>query len=272
MITDVDLIDVKNLNKVILETYKTDFSDFATTSYKRRVEKAGNLMHMPSMDVLIEKVRQDKNVYESLVSNLIVETTEFFRDPSFWRMLRSDIISKFKINNTIRIWVAGVSTGEELFSLIILLKEEGLLDKTKILATEISDLALMKLKTIKFDSKSLEIAESNYERFEGKKKFTDYCIESAGEFSMKPELLANVNFQTRFLDDENIPGKYDLILCRNILLYYNASLQDKVVKNFSTSMFPNGFLAIGVKECITNTRSYSEFVEVSNEEKIYKKK
>jgi chemotaxis protein methyltransferase CheR len=272
MITDVDLIDVKNLNKVISETYNTDFSDFATTSYKRRVEKAGNALHMPSMDVLIEKIRQDKHVYDSFISNLIVDTTEFFRDPSFWRMLRNDVVSKFKINNTIRIWVAGCATGEELFSLAILLKEEGLLDKTKIFATEISELSLMKLKTAKFDTKSLEIAESNYERFEGKKKFTDYCTEVAGEFTMKPDLLANVNFQSRFLDDENIPGKYDLILCRNVLLYFNASLQDKVLKNFSNSMFPSGFLAIGVKESITNSRSFSDFVEISHEEKIYKKK
>jgi chemotaxis protein methyltransferase CheR len=272
MITDVDLIDVKNLNKAILDTYNLNFSDFATTSYKRRVEKAGNKMHMPSMEVMIEKIRQDKNVFDDFISNIIVDATEFFRDPSFWRMLRHDIISKFKTNNTIRFWVAGVSTGEELFTLAILLKEEGLYDKSKILATEISELALSKIKSYEFDTKSLEIAESNYERFEGKKKFTDYCVEKGGSYTMKPELLENVNFQARYLDDENIPGKYDLILCRNVLLYTNPNLQDKIVKNFSNAMFPSGYLAIGVKESIVGGRSYTDFVEVSHEEKIYKKK
>ena len=272
MISDIDLIDVKSLNKVINETYSVDFSDYATTSFKRRVEKAGNSLHIPTFEVLLEKIKTDTNFYERFVSNLVVDTTEFFRDPSFWRKLREEVIVKFRANNTIRIWVAGCSSGEELLSLAILLKEEGLYDKSKILATEINEFALMKIKSAVYDAKSLETAESNYERYEGKRKFSDYYTEINGEITLKSDLLTNVNFQAKHLDDSNIPGKYDLILCRNVLIYFNPALQDRVLGNFSNSLFPSGYLAIGVKESISNSRKGNEFLVVSQEENIYKKK
>ena len=272
MIADLDLIDIKTLNKLINETYSIDFCDYATTSYKRRVEKAGNKLHIPTFEVLLEKIKTDSNFFERFCSNMIVDTTEFFRDPSFWRKLREEVLSKFKSNNTIRIWVAGCSSGEELLSLAIILKEEGLYDKTKILATEINEFALMKVKNATYDAKSLETADSNYERYEGKKKLMDYYTEINGEITFNQNLLANVNFQAKHLDDSTLSGKYDLILCRNILIYFNPALQDRVLQNFSNSLFPNGYVAIGVKESIERSKNNNDFILVSEEENIYKKK
>ena len=272
MIADLDLIDIKTLNKLINETYSIDFGDYATTSYKRRVEKAGNSLHISTFDVLLDKIKTDVHFFERFCSNMVVDTTEFFRDPSFWRKIREEVLSKFKSNNTVRIWMAGCSTGEELLTLAIILKEEGLYDKCKILATEINDIALMKVKNATYDSKSLETAESNYERYEGKKKLADYYTEINGEISFKQELLSNVNFQAKHLDDQTSSSKFDLILCRNILIYFNQALQDRVLQNFSNSLFPNGFLALGVKESIERSKSNNDFIIVSTEENILKKK
>lgn len=272
MISDIDLIDVKAVNKTILETYGVNFSDYAGTSHRRRIEKSANLLHIPTVDVLLEKLKSDKNFYERFCSNLVVKSTEFFRDPSFWRKLRDDVFPKVKNNTTIRIWAAGCASGEELVSLIIALKEEGVYDKAKIIATEINDLTLLSIKETIYDSKDLETAFSNYERFEGKKKFDDYLLPVGDEFKVNPELFEKVSFQKHWLDNPAVPGKFDLILCRNVFIYFNSSMQDRVVENFSNAMMPSGFLAIGVKENLASSRKSSDFVVVSPEENIFRKK
>ena len=271
MITNVDLIDVKALNTIVQEKYNEDFSEFATTAYRRRVEKAGNDLRISSIDVLLEKIKTDPVIFQKFKKQLIIPTTEFFRDPSFWRKLRDEISSKHK-STAFRVWVSGCSSGEELATIAIVLKELGIYDTCKILATEISDQVFSDIKLGKFEARSLDTGESNYERFEGKKKFSDYTKTVNGVTTIDPSLFENVTFQASSLDLSEISGKFDLILCRNVFIYCNINLQDKMIKSFEQRLFPSGLLAIGVKESLNSSRYKNSFLVVSEEENIYKSK
>lgn len=271
MITNVDLIDVKALNTLVQEKYNEDFSEFATTAYRRRVEKAGNDLRMPSIEVLFDKIKADPSVFQKFKKQLIIPTTEFFRDPSFWRKLRDEIAKKNK-SSAFRIWVPGCSSGEELITIAIVLKELGIYDTCKILATEISDQVFTDIKLGKFESRSIETGESNYERFEGKKKFSDYTKTINGVTTIDTSLLSNVTFQASSIDLSEISGKFDLIICRNVFIYCNINLQDKMIKNFEQRLFPSGLFAIGVKESLNSSRYKNSFLVVSEEENIYRSK
>lgn len=271
MITNVDLIDVKELTSIVQEKYKEDFSEFATTAYRRRVEKAGNDLRIPTMSVLLEKIKTDPATFQKFKKQLIIPTTEFFRDPSFWRKLREEISKKHKAT-AFRVWVAGCSTGEELISLAILLKELEIYDNSKILATEITDQVFSDIKMGHFEARSIETGESNYERFEGKKKFSDYLKTTNGMTTIDTSLLTNITFQASSIDVSDITGKFDLILCRNVFIYCNLNLQDKMIKNFEQRLFPSGLFAIGVKESLNSSRHKNSFTVISEEENIYKSK
>lgn len=267
-----DLIDVKKLTKGILDTYSIDFTNYAQTSFRRKIENIANKLRYPTMDSFIDKVLADKIIFENFQAQLVVPCTEFFRDPSFWRKLREESHSKFSTLTTIRIWNSGASTCEELFSLLILLDELGFSSKLKITISDISDAGWKNFTSRKYDSKEIDLAQSNYERFEGKRKFTDYLIESNGTFSVNPKYLEAIKFERVYFPNIQISSKFDLILSRNVSIYFNSTLQDKVFAKYAENMFPGGFLALGVLETIENSRSSSDFIIVSKEERIFKRK
>jgi len=272
VVEEIYYTDVKQICQSVLSKYNVDFTGMASTSFRRRIVKAMNTSSINSVGALIEKLEASEVFFQSFCKDLIVDNTEFFRDPSFWRKMKEEVLPRYVSQASVRIWLPGCASGEELFSLCIMLKEQGLLDKSRIIASEISDKIFDRIRLGQYPIKNMEIALSNYERFEGKFKLENYYKEVGGSAIFDSSLLKVVTFKKNFLGREDIGSSFDLIVCRNNLLYYGNALQDSALSMMVKNLFKGGFLAVGIKEDISISPDYLTLIVVSQEEKIYAKK
>jgi len=270
---EIGIVETRNVIKSILDTYSYDFRDYALTSFKRRLEQVIMNNGFKDAEVLISRLSNSKEYFEQFLHEITPETTEMFRDPSLWRTIRDEILSDLmKGSNKPKIWVASFDSGEELFSLAIMLKESGLLSEVQIYASVLSDKTLDKIKNGRIDSKELEVNDANYVRFNGKRSFTDYYKIDNGQAILDTSLVQGVNFVKLNTIYDNLPGGVKLVFFRNQMIYYNQLLQDKVLNHLSNSIVPGGYMAIGIKETLENTNSSAKFSVYNDSEKIYKKK
>ncbi len=269
---DIEISDLRRITELVKEQYKYDFTNYAMSSFRRRILRIMELYKFSSADLLIKRLKDDRSFFDEFISEITVNVTEMFRDPSFWRELRDNVIPNILLNhNTISIWHAGCSSGEEVFSMAILLKEMGILNKAKIIATDIDKVILDKAKLGHYSMKNMELNEKNYIRFEGKASFKDYFTESNGKAVMDKTLIENVSFREHDLVQGVVFNKFDLILCRNVMIYFNQNLQNEVLKKHHESLFKYGYLVIGSKESLIWCEIANKFIVVNNEEKVYKK-
>ncbi|MCX6180804.1 MAG: protein-glutamate O-methyltransferase CheR [Bacteroidetes bacterium] len=272
MAEEIYFTDVKLINQTILNKYNIDFSGMASTSYRRRLLKAMNANAVDTVAALVGKLESNEAFFKRFCCDMIVDSTELFRDPSFWRKIKEEVFPRYVSQASIRIWLVGCASGEELISLCIALKEMGLLNKSKILTTEINDSGFNKVKNAIYPIKNMEISLSNYERFEGKGKLNDYYKEENGTAVFDKSLLSTVTFKPNHFGKEEVGSSFDIVFCRNNFIYTNSALQDSALNIIQKSLFKGGFLAIGIKEDISNSMDYSNFQVVSQEEKIFIKK
>jgi chemotaxis protein methyltransferase CheR len=269
---DIEISDLRRITELVKEQYRYDFTNYAMSSFRRRILRIMELYKFGSADLLIKRLKDDKSFFDEFIAEITVNVTEMFRDPPFWRELRDNVIPNILLNhNTISIWHAGCSSGEEVFSMAILLKEMGILDKAKIIATDIDKVILEKAKKGHYSMKNMELNEKNYIRFEGKNNFKDYFKEENGKAVMDKSLIQNVSFREHDLVQGVVFNKFDLILCRNVMIYFNQNLQNEVLKKHHESLFKYGYLVIGSKESLIWCEIANKFIVVNNEEKIYKK-
>jgi chemotaxis protein methyltransferase CheR len=269
---DIEIADLRKITELVKEKYNYDFTNYAMSSFRRRILRIMELYKFSAPDILIRRLQDDPRFFDEFISEITVNVTEMFRDPSFWRVLRDQIIPNILLNhNTISIWHAGCSSGEEVFSMAIMLKEMGILHKAKIIATDIDKVILEKAKQGHYSIKNMELNEKNYIRFEGQKSFTDYFKEVNGKAVMDKSLVENVSFREHDLVQGIVFNKFDLILCRNVMIYFNQSLQNEVLKKLHESLFKYGYLVIGSKESLIWCEIANKFIVVNNEEKVYKK-
>lgn len=272
MIEDIELKQLKNLIAHIKEKYQYDFTDYAMSSFKRRVIRLLEIFNLDSVESLIHKIDGEKSFIETVVKEITVNTTEMFRDPSFWRKLRDEIFPEINAVNKIRIWHAACSSGEEVYSMCIMLKELDLWDKCQIVASDLNEDVLDTAKKGVYFNRNMEVNEANYQRFEGKKKLSEYYTQLNPELvQFDPRLISNVNFYKYDLVKNQPFSKFDLILCRNVMIYFNIELQNRVVELFDGSLFKGGYLAVGSKETIAWCNAAKNFSTISAEEKVYKK-
>jgi chemotaxis protein methyltransferase CheR len=272
---EIGIVETRNVIKTLLDTYGYDFRDFALTSFKRRLEDVIVKHGLKDSEGLINRLLKNKDFFEHFLKDITPETTEMFRDPSLWRSLREDIIPAIEKNNSkLKIWVAAFDSGEEIYSLCILLKEMDLLDKFHITASTISDEVTKKIKSGQLDIKQLEVNEANYERSNGTKRYTDYhtTASNSGTILIDKNLVENVSFVKQDTLFSNAPSGMRLVLFRNQLIYFNQLLQDKTLNAVHSSLAPGGYLVLGAKETLENTNSNNKFTVVNDSEKIYKKK
>ncbi len=265
------MTEVRAIAEAIQGTTGIDFSNYAFSSFRRRVERFIESHKVKDIDVFIGDIKNNSDLANRLVSEITVNVTEMFRDPSFWLTLRNIILPKLDRNEVIRIWHAACSTGEEVFSMAILLKEEGLLRRARIVATDINPNVLGTAKGGIYQLKNLEVNTRNYEQSGGKSKLSDYYSVAGGSVCFDRRLIENVSFSRNDLSRDGDPGQFDLILCRNVLIYFNFDLQEKVIQVFARSMPGGAFLAIGSKESISWCRSGRFYEPECIEEKIYRK-
>ena len=270
---EIGIVEARNVIKSILDTYRYDFRDYALTSFKRRLEQLIMNNGFKDAEGLISRLTSSKEYFEQFLQEITPETTEMFRDPSLWRTVRDEILHDImKSTNKPKLWVASFDSGEELYSLAIMLKESGLLSEVQIYASVISDKILEKIKNGRIDAKELEVNDANYVRFNGKRSFTDYYRLDNGQVILDNSLIQGVNFIKLNTVYDNVPGGIKLSLFRNQTIYYNQLLMDKVLAQLANSVVPGGYLVLGVKETLENTSSNSKYSIFNDSEKIYKKK
>src|SRR5688572_22907893 len=269
---DIDINDLKRISELIYQKYNYDFRNYAMSSFKRRVLRIVDLKKL-TVESLLKKLNESPAFINEFLDELTVNVTEMFRDPSFWRIMREEIIPAVLLNHKqFKIWHAGCSSGEEVITMAIMLKEMGILNDVTLIATDLDTNILERAKSGTYSVKNMELNEKNYIRFQGTaSSLKEYYREDNGMAVFNKELLANVSFRKHDLVLGDVFNKFDLILCRNVMIYFNQTLQNEVLKKFHEGLFKYGYLAIGSKESLIWCDYANRFIVVNNEEKVYKK-
>lgn len=268
---DIDIADLKRIAELIHQKHNYDFRNYAMSSFKRRVLRIIELKKL-SVDGLLKKLNETPSFINEFLDELTVNVTEMFRDPGFWRIMREEIIPAILLNHKqFKIWHAGCSSGEEVLSMAIMLKEMGIWHDVQLFATDLDTNILERAKSGVYSIKNMELNEKNYIRFQGTSNLKNYYKEENGMAIFNKDLLANVTFRKHDLVLGEVFNKFDLILCRNVMIYFNQTLQNEVLKKFHESLFKYGYLAIGSKESLIWCDYANRFIVVNNEEKVYKK-
>lgn len=268
------VISQSELDKLILAVkvnHGFDFSGYAMTSFSRRIYRFLEKNKLAGIDHLVTKLKSEDTFFEYFLNEVTVNTTDLFRDPGFWKRFKKKILPKLAKLDEINIWHAACSSGEEVVSMAICLKEAGLLDKTNFLATDINNEILDVAQSTKYHKWRLPQYEKNYKEFEGEKSLSDYYEIEDGKLNFDDSLTRNVKYKNFNLTLDTNFSKYDMILCRNVLIYFTKSQQEQVIEMLSNSIEGKGYLVLGAQESITWHRTADNFLAVSNDWKIYKK-
>ena len=268
---EVEFHEIIELITFIREKHKFDFGDYAVSSFKRRLLRFLDLYKLYTVKNLINRLSTEAIFFEVFLKEVTVNTTEMYRDPLFWKALKESVFPVFKNLSTIRIWHSACSTGEEVFSMCIALKEAGLYDKTKIYASDINEDVIFKALSRKYYTRNMVLNELNYIASGGCFNLSDYYEQSGDSVMMDVDLLKNVTFERFDLVLDQQYSKFDLILCRNVLIYFNLQLQDKLVDKFFNNLEVDGFLALGAQETIAFCKSSEKYSAFLSENKIFKK-
>jgi len=269
--TDLNEIEIKSIISLIREAKGIDFTDYAQSSLKRRIIRFFEMHNVNNLPDFRNRMVSDEAFSGQFINEITVNVTEMFRDPSFWMALKEIISTGFIHNQVINIWHAACSTGEEVISMAILLKETGILEKCRITATDLNINALNTARSGIYPLKRQELNAKNYEKAGGTGMLSSYYTVSDKSVCYNPDLSANTKFIYHDLSKEGTIGVFDIIICRNVFIYFNSELQDRVVDIFSRSLKKDSLLAIGSKESISWNRAARNFTNLDFEEKIYKR-
>jgi len=264
-------IEFDLLLQAIYQKYGYDFRNYARASLKRRIRYRLSQSNIKTISEMQHKLLYDSKFFAKLLSDLTINVTEMFRDPSFFKALREIVIPELKKQPFIKIWHAGCSTGEEVYSTAILLKEEGLYKTSLIYATDADDVVLGKAKSGVFAIDRMKDYTLNYRKTGGLASFADYYTARYDNAIMDNSLKKNIVFSNHNLVTDGVFGEIDMIICRNVFIYFNRDLQDRVFRLFSESLRPGGFLCLGTKETIRFSSLSDDFENVADHEKIYRK-
>ena len=226
---------------------------------------------MDTLSGLHEKVLHDPAVMERLLQALSINVTSMFRDPTFFQAFREKVVPQLRTYPFVRIWNAGCSTGEETYSLAIVLKEEGLYDRTRIYATDINDRVLEQARAGRFPLEKMREYTENYLRAGGNEEFSSYYTVEGEYASFTDELCEQVVFAQHNLVSDAPFNSFNVIVCRNVMIYFGKTLQDRVHELFYDSLEPLGALALGHKESIRFTRYEERYESLDPQEKLYRK-
>lgn len=269
----IDAIDneqVEILLNDVLESHGYDFLEYSHASIKRRISRLYALDNFVSFAEFRYTIKSDKQYFKRFLEEITVNVTEMFRDPSFYKALRNDVLPVLGTYPFIRIWVAGCSTGEEAYSLAIVLKELNLLHKSLIYATDINPSVLEKAKKGMFPLNYLKQYSENYLQSGGIKDFSTYYTANYSLAKFDESLSGKMIFSTHNLVSDHSFNEFQLILCRNVLIYFDKDLQHKVFNLFDNSIEKLGYLALGSKESLDFWAKAKEYKRIKTE-KIWRK-
>ena len=268
---DVEPLETQLLLEAIFRRYGFDFREYARASLKRRLWRRVYAEGLATISGLQEKVLHDPACMERLLRDLSINVTAMFRDPTFYAAFREKVVPLLHTYPFTRIWNAGCSTGEETYSLAILLHEEGLLERARIYATDINDAVLEQARAGVFPLDKMRDYTQNYIRAGGTRSFSEYYVAKYDGAQFSRSLLDNVVFAQHNLVSDRSFNEFNVIVCRNVMIYFDRSLQDKVHDLFYESLATLGVLALGHKESIRFTRHAASYEELDPLEKLYRK-
>lgn len=268
-----DIIDLEMdlLFQAIFQKYGYDFKNYSKAHLKRRIIHRLKLSGLNTISELQNKVLWEKDFYRILLQDLSINVTEMFRDPSFYQVFRETILPVLSTYAHIKVWHAGCATGEEVYSLAIILKEENLLDRSRIYATDFNKNVLELAKQGIYKKQDMELYSKNYLESGGKGQLSDYYNSKYGSVMFDKSLTKNVVFADHNLVTDGVFAEVNLVFCRNVLIYFDKLLQNKVLNLFYNSLAKNGYLCLGTKESIRFTELENSFSVIDKKNKIYKK-
>jgi chemotaxis protein methyltransferase CheR len=269
--TDFD-IELRLLVDAIYLRYHYDFRGYAAASLKRRLATAMARFGCATLSQLQDKVLHEPTVFPALLDYLTVQVSEMFRDPQYFRALRERVVPLLRTYPLLKIWVAGCSTGEEVYSVAILLREEGLLERSLIYATDINSHALQKAETGVYELDRIAGFTENHRQSGARSSLSDYYTAAYDRAVFDKSLKKHMVFSDHSLATDSVFAEMQLVSCRNVLIYFDRALQDRAVGLFREALCRKGFLGIGSKETLRFSSHADAFDEVSREDRIFRKK
>jgi chemotaxis protein methyltransferase CheR len=268
---DVEEIEVALLLEAIFRRYGFDFREYAPASLNRRLWRRAHAEGLETISGLQSRVLHDPSCMERLLLDLSISVTTMFRDPSFYTAFRGKVVPLLKTYPFSRIWVAGCSTGEEVYSLAIVLEEEGLLERTRVYATDINEAVLERARLGVFPLEKMQEFTQNYLLAGGTRAFSEYYVANYDGAVFDRRLVEKAVFAQHNLVSDRGFNEFHAILCRNVMIYFDRSLQSRVFQLFHDSLIRFGVLALGHKETIRYSGFEDRYEELDRVEKLWKK-
>lgn len=270
-VSPLERMEMELLLEAIYRHYGHDFRQYAPSSLRRRLKKRMDAEGVTTFSALQDRVLHDPNAMAALVRDMSVNVTAMFRDPTFFRALREQVIPMLRTYPFIRIWHAGCASGEEVYAMAILLEEEGLLGRSRLYATDMNGEALDFARTGIFPLARMREYTANYQQAGGTRSFSEYYTASYGAAMFHERLRENVLFAQHNLATDTSFSEFNIILCRNVLIYFDRTLKERTLRLFGDSLSPTGFLCLGRRESLRFTNVADAFEEVDPRERIYRR-
>ena len=268
----VEDLEIQLLLEALYQRYHYDFRRYARASIKRRLVQAREQMGYATLSALQDAVLHDPGMLPRLLGYLTVQVSEMFRDPSYFRALRETVLPHLRTYPSLKVWVAGCSHGEEVYSLAILFREEGLYDRTLFYATDINPEALRIAEAGVYPLDRMRTFTENHQKSGGRSSLSDYYTADYGRAVFDKSLRSRVVFSDHSLVTDAVFAEMQLISCRNVMIYFDRALQDRAIGLFRDALPRNGFLGLGAKESLRFSAHADAFGEFVREEKIYRKR
>jgi chemotaxis protein methyltransferase CheR len=265
-------IELRLLIDAIYLKYHFDFRSYAVASLKRRMTAAMDRFGCATLSQLQDKLLHDPAVFPALLDFLTVQVSEMFRDPSYFLALRREVVPLLRTYPSLKIWVAGCSAGEEVYSLAILLREEKLLERTLIYATDINAHALRRAEAGIYDLDRLALFTTNHQKSGARSSLSDYYTAAYGRAVFDKTLREHIVFSDHSLATDSVFAEVHLVSCRNVLIYFDRELQDRALGLFRDALCRKGFLGLGAKESLRFSAISGEFDDFVREERLFQKR
>jgi chemotaxis protein methyltransferase CheR len=268
---DVEEIEIALLLEAIYRRYGFDFREYAPASLKRRLWRRASAEGLQTLSALQDRLLRDASCMERLLLDLSINVTAMFRDPSFYTAFRENVVPLLHTYPFTRVWVAGCSTGEEVYSLAIVLDEEGLLDRCRIYATDINESVIEKARLGVFPLDKMQEYTQNYMKAGGARAFSEYYLASYDGAVFDKRLVQHAVFAQHSLVSDKVFNEFHVIVCRNVMIYFDRTLQQRVLGLFHESLVHLGVLGLGRKESIRFSDYAGEYEELDALERLYRK-
>lgn len=269
--TRLETIERELLLEGIFRHYGYDFREYSLGSLKRRIRLALEAEGLPNLSALQERILRSEQCMERFVATLGIHATSMFRDPEFYRAVCERVMPQLRTYPFFRIWVAGCSSGEEAYSLAILLEEQGLYDRCRIYATDLSEAILRKAQAGIFSMADMREYTENYQRAGGQGEFSSFYTAKYESVIFRESLKRNLTFSCHNLATDASFSEFNVILCRNVMIYFSKPLQERVLALFHSSLCSFGFLGLGNKETLNLSPHSKAYGEVQEGQRLYRR-